>query len=116
MPANITLTPETLAVFRSGVPLIMEQTGRTWEQAIEHMALAGFIAFHKQIAEELQKQSGSQSAIEDEAVEAAIAKLKSEFDTSVPELGLILRAAASGHPGAQIILSDFKRFGRSLNK
>lgn len=54
--------------------------------------------------------------VREETVHEAIRKLKCEEPISKDELDLIWFAAREGHLGAQIIMEDFKRFGRSIAK
>jgi hypothetical protein len=51
-----------------------------------------------------------------EEIQAAIQKLTDEAPFTTHELDVIFHAAQAGHTDAAIVMSDFKRFSRSMNR
>ncbi|MES2920080.1 MAG: hypothetical protein V4819_00940 [Verrucomicrobiota bacterium] len=97
---------EAVALER-GLPSLMKYHGMTRNEVLAFALAAGFSLLLKKHIDVLERE---------QSVREAIRKLKSEEPVSNDELEVVIIAARDGHLGAQIVMEDFKRFGRSMNK
>lgn len=113
-PNHVTLSRELYAIARSAAPDVMEEMGLDWDTALQHMMTIGFTIYMQSHCERLRKRIDVFNR--DGEVREAIKKLTDETPIGEVDLDLIFYAAKNGHADAAIIMEDYKRFGRSMNR
>jgi hypothetical protein len=90
-----------------GIPSLMKHFDMNRNETLAHALTAGM---------NLLLESNIKTLEREPQVKETIRKLKSGENVTNDELEIILIAAKSGHLAARIIVEDFKRFGRSIDK
>jgi hypothetical protein len=104
---QITLNESLAATIERYLPSLMNRFEMNRDEALAQVLATGIIVLQESENETLKREP---------QVRDAIRKLKSGKHVSNDELEIVLIAAKNGHLDAQIILSDFERFDRAIDK
>ncbi len=101
------LTESVSTAIERSLPSLMKHFDLNRNETLAHALTAGFTMALESLGNTLEREP---------QIRDAIRKLKSGKHVSNDELEIVLIAAKNGHLAAQIILNDFERFDRAIDK
>lgn len=113
VPSTLAIPAELHELLIRSVPLMIKASGEAPEEALCRMLTMGFTECLKQEHKRLEKTIEIQRRHAE--VEIAVSKMSRELPVTEEEVDLIWHAAKHGHLEAGYLVSDFKRFGHSMN-
>jgi len=104
---TINLDHETAAALERPLEIIGRNLGLDSDDTLAHILAIGALKTMADITERHERQI---------LAATAIPKLKAEENVSIEELDAIFAEAKAGNLECAIVMEDFKRFGRSMEK